>query len=205
MERVVEVMAGFVPLRQIEQRLHAVPQRVRVQHAARARHDVGPVARLVLLQQEKAPVLLRQQPLQRAPDVRLPALVRDRTPAAQMVDRDQPPQRRIDAAQVPEVRVPAFGIDVLRDLAIRRLRLRERVETDDRAYFERRHPAGGHRRHAHAGVAREDARVAALLRRGAASRGEDALRRQVGFEQAQRCARTGFDRVDHQPRAHPSL
>ena len=35
----VEVMMGFVPLRQFVQALHAIPQRVAVQHETRARHE----------------------------------------------------------------------------------------------------------------------------------------------------------------------
>lgn len=182
MKQMVEVMVRVVPARQIERRLHAVPQRVRVQHETRARHDVGPVVRLVLLQQEETLVLLRSEPLQRALDVGLPALACDGSAAAQVIDRDQPPQRRVDAAQIPEARVAVFGIDVLRDLPVRRLRPRQRIEARDRPFLERRHATARHREHAHAGVAPEDSRVTALVRHGAAPRGEDALRRQFGFE-----------------------
>ena len=61
-EQVVEVVARRLGVGQRVAALDLVPQRVAVQHVARARHDVGPVAGLVLLQQPEALVLLRQQP-----------------------------------------------------------------------------------------------------------------------------------------------
>ena len=61
-EQLVEVLAGRRGVRQRVQALDLVPQRVAVEHEARARHDVRPVARLVLLQQGEALVLLAQQP-----------------------------------------------------------------------------------------------------------------------------------------------
>ncbi len=91
--------------------LHAVPQRVRVQHEARARHDVGPVARLVLLQQEESLVLLREEPVDRFLHLRLPAPLQTRHGAvpSHVIHRDEPPQRGVDAPQVPEVGVGAHA------------------------------------------------------------------------------------------------
>ncbi|MNC99838.1 hypothetical protein D3C83_182570 [compost metagenome] len=57
------MLARRLALRQAVQALDQVPQRVAVQHEARPRHDVGPVARLVLLQQEEALMFLRVEPL----------------------------------------------------------------------------------------------------------------------------------------------
>ena len=123
MEQVVEVGARRRGVRQPEEALHAIPERIGVEHEARARHDVGPVAGLVLLQQEEALVLLRAEPAQararprvdngassRASPSRLPSVL------VEQGEGDQPPQRGVDAAQVPEVgfaAVPAstnFGI-----------------------------------------------------------------------------------------------
>ena len=69
MEQAVEVRARGRRVRQREEALHVIPERVRVQHEARARHDVRPVAGLVLLEQEEALMLLREQPLQRQRDL----------------------------------------------------------------------------------------------------------------------------------------
>ena len=68
MEHAVEVCASCRRIRQIEESLHAIPKRVRVEHEAGARHDVRPVARLVLLQQEEPLMLLRAEPLKRQRD-----------------------------------------------------------------------------------------------------------------------------------------
>ena len=63
MEQLVEIRPRLLGALEAVELFDAVPQRVGVEHEARARHDVGPVARLVLLQQEEALVLLRLQPL----------------------------------------------------------------------------------------------------------------------------------------------
>ncbi len=68
MEQPVEIVQRLRRMLQSVQLLHEIPERVRVEHESRARHDVGPVAGLVLLQEEEALVLLRQQPLQGEPD-----------------------------------------------------------------------------------------------------------------------------------------
>src|SRR5690606_15394991 len=61
-EQPIEVGSRLGRARQVEEHLHAIPKRVRVQHEARARHDVGPVACFVLLQQMEPLVLLREKP-----------------------------------------------------------------------------------------------------------------------------------------------
>lgn len=49
MEQSVEVIVGFSTMPDAEQLFHVVPQRVRIQHESRPRHDIGPIAGLVLL------------------------------------------------------------------------------------------------------------------------------------------------------------
>ena len=83
--------------------------------------------------------------------------------AAHVVGGDQPPQRRVDAAEVPEVGVAAFGVDVLRDLAVGRLLRGQRVEAGDGAVLERVDAAAAHRQHADRRIAAEDAGVAPRL------------------------------------------
>jgi hypothetical protein len=197
MEQRIEVMMGFVPPRQLVQALHAIPQRVAVQHEARARHDVGPVACLVLLEQEEALVLLRHQPLDRPFDVWLPAIANRtvRARPAHVIDRDQPPQGCIDATDVPEVGPGAIGLDVLGDLSVRRLPGGERVEARDRAEFERRDAAAGHRERADGCVAAEDTSVGARIGCIAAPCGKDAMRRQIVVQQPQRFVRATIEQV----------
>ena len=173
--------------------LHLVPQGVGVEHIPRARHDIGPVAGLVLLQQPEALVLLRQQPADRALDPGLPAPGRHAARAAHVVHRDQPPQGRIDAAEVPEVGVAAFGVDILRDLAIGRLLRDQRLEARHRALLQRVDAAAAHRHRADGGIAPEDAGVAARLRRFGPAGGQDAVRRQVSLQQGQRGVRAVVD------------
>src|SRR6185503_17188938 len=67
-EKTVEARARLGRFRQVEEPLDAIPESVRVQHEARARHDVGPIAGLVLLEQIEALMLLRAEPLQRERD-----------------------------------------------------------------------------------------------------------------------------------------
>jgi hypothetical protein len=106
--------------------------------------------------------------------------------AAHVVHRDQPPQRGVDAAQVPEVRILALGVDVLGNLAVGRLLRRERIEAGDRALLQRGHAAAAHGHHADRGIAPEDARVAARHGRLGAAGGQDAVRRQVAFQERER-------------------
>src|SRR5690348_15210620 len=95
--------------------LHAVPQRVRVEHESGARHDVRPVARLVLLQQKETLMLLGLEPLDRQGDAlciaALQVAARGAALRVQICKRDQPPERGVDAAEIPEVRLTPAQID----------------------------------------------------------------------------------------------
>ncbi len=91
--------------------LHGSPQRVGVEHVARkARHDVGPVAGLVLQQPEETLVLLAFRPRGSLRLIRSRAATSIggarraqpcRGAASWSTDGDQPPQRGVDAAQIP--------------------------------------------------------------------------------------------------------
>jgi excinuclease ABC subunit A len=98
-------------------------------------------------------------------------------------------KRRVDAAQIPEVGIAAFGVDVLGNLSIGRLLRRECIEAGDRALLQRGHAAAAHRDHADRGVASEDARVAPRHGRLGALRRQDAVRREVAFQQRERFVR----------------
>ena len=52
--------------------------------------------------------------------------------AVDAVERDQPPQRRVDAAEIPEVRLAPAHVDELRHLPVGRLMRRERLESGRR-------------------------------------------------------------------------
>src|ERR1700730_18829375 len=87
--------------------LHEIPQGVRIEDDPRARHDVGPVAGFVLLQQEETLMLLRQQPLNRELDAlrMLPPQSAGTAAPIEKGQRNQPPQCRIDTPQIPEIRL----------------------------------------------------------------------------------------------------
>src|SRR5690348_15146542 len=114
-------------------------------------------------------MLLRAEPLQRERDF-APVAAEEaaaNTALVEQGERDQPPERRVDAAQVPEIRLAAIRGDKLRDLAVRRLILREGLEARDGSSLERAVSGDDHAERADRGVAAKDRRVAAL--RGARS------------------------------------
>src|SRR5690242_18413021 len=85
--------------------LHVIPERVGVEHEPGRRHDVGPVARLVLAQQLQTWMLLTLQPCQRSSDARFRRRQRPRSrrDLFELSHRYQPPKRSVDAADIPEV------------------------------------------------------------------------------------------------------
>src|SRR6187401_55996 len=85
-------------------------------------------------------------------------------PLIEQRERDEPPERRVDAAQVPEIRLPALGGDELWDLAVRCLIARERLETDRCSSLEHAVSGNCHAERADRRVAAEDRRIAAFLR-----------------------------------------
>src|SRR5690606_38372962 len=177
--------------------LHEIPQRVRVQHEPRARHDVGPIARLILLQQTKTLMFLREQPAERPLDARPQAASEAwmRAEPVETIDRDEPPQRRVDAADVPEIGFARRGIDELRDLPVRSLMLAERLDAGGCAALEiavarKRHPERANRR-----VAREHSRVAALLGLARRRRGEHTGRGQIALQQLDRARAARLEQI----------
>src|SRR5262245_54056467 len=119
MEQPVEARARRRGVRQIEQPFDAIPERIRVQHESRPRHDVSPIAGLVLLQQVEALVLLSTEPLERERDLASMA-AQQAAPAAALRETlveqrecDEPPERCVDTAQVPEIGFAAVGCDEL--------------------------------------------------------------------------------------------
>ncbi len=135
MKQAVEVGAGVRGAIQAVTALDGVPQRVGVEDETRARHDIGPIAGLVLLQQEEALVLLGEQPLQGELDSarvvarHRPCAEPSLRAAVEEVAGQQPPERGIDAAQVPEIGFAGARLDELRDLAVRGLMGGQGVES----------------------------------------------------------------------------
>jgi hypothetical protein len=62
-----------------------------------------------------------------------------------VINGDQPPQGRVDAAEIPEVGVVPLRIDVLRDLAVVGLLGAKGVQARDGAVFKRVDAAAAHR------------------------------------------------------------
>ena len=75
-------------------------------------------------------MLLGLQPAQRAPDGPCMAAAQSRrsAPCIQQGDRNQPPECRVDAAQIPEVRLSPSYVDELRHLTVGSLICRQRDE-----------------------------------------------------------------------------
>ena len=71
MEEPVEILARPRRVVDAKEPLHEIPQCIRIENEAGARHDVGLVAGLILLQQIEALMLLRQEPLRAASLTRL--------------------------------------------------------------------------------------------------------------------------------------
>src|SRR5690348_4260529 len=88
-------------------------------------------------------------------------------------ERDQPPERRVDTAEIPEIRLAALRRDEFRDLAIRRLILRQRLEPRDRSSLELAVSGDGHAERADRGVAAEDRRITTLRGARRRRRGEN--------------------------------
>ena len=127
-EELVEVASRLRGMGEPVLLLDQVPERVRVEDEAGARHDVRPVARLVLLQQVEPLMLLALEPDDRRLDRWRERIAKRvlRIVPIEPGDRDQPPQRRVDAAEIPEVGLVAIDVDELGDLPVARLVTGER-------------------------------------------------------------------------------
>ena len=193
MEEAVEVGARFRGAIQPVAALDGIPQRVAVEHEARARHDVGPVAGLVLLQQEEPLMLLGEEPLQRQPNAARATRAGRRRAALEEIEREQPPERRVDAAEIPEVGFARPLLDELRDLAIGCLMLAQCLEAGRGRALEQRVAGKGHPDRADGGIPAEYGRVAAppgpVSRRGS----EDAARCEIPAQEIDRPHMAGVD------------
>ena len=104
----------------------------------------------------------KRVPLDRKPDVAavLPLQPARTTASIQQRQRNQPPQGRIDAPEVPEVCLPALQVNELRDLTVRRLMCRQRVQPCRRRPLQVFVPRQGHADGAYCSVPPEDGRIA---------------------------------------------
>ena len=187
-EQVVEVLVSRRRARQRVQALDLVPQRVAVEHEARARHDVRPVARLVLLQQGEALVLLAQQPGNRPLHIVLQpcAQAAVRGAPVEEVHGEQPPQRRVDAAQVPEIRLVAARVHELRDLPVGRLVCGQGQQAGGGLLLQASGSAQRHPQGAHGGVPGEHCAVAARAGPRARRGRQDAVGGEIALQQLDR-------------------
>src|SRR5690349_7001072 len=130
-------------------------------------------------------MLLREEPLERETDLlRITALQAARARMrVEKGERDQPPQRRIDTAEIPEVRFTGRRVDELRDLAVRRLMRGERGETGDGLALEERIARQRQTERADGGIATEYRRIAALVRARTRSRRENSRGREIALQQ----------------------
>ena len=175
--------------------LHEIPQSVCVEHESRARHDVRPVAGFILLQQKEALMLLRRQPLNRELDARgisPPQPARTLLPIQQR-HRDQPPQGRIDAPQIPEIRLLTLQVHEFGNLSVGRLVPRQGVEAQGSCALQRRISRQGHSDGANRGVASEYGRVAALFCARAGRGRQHTAGGQISLQECDRPRMAGLD------------
>jgi hypothetical protein len=116
------------------------------------------------LQEEEALVLLREQPLEGEFDALRVAFAQ-----IEICQGDQPPQRRVDATQVPEVGLALLQVDELRDLPIRGLVPGQRVQAGRRRALQLLITGHSHAERAHRRIPPEDRCIPAC--RGALARG----------------------------------
>ena len=100
-----------------------------------------------------------------------------------MRERNQPPQRRVDAAQIPEVGLLLLEVDELGDLSVGGLMHRERMQASCSLALESLVAGQCHADCADRGIASENGVIAALDRPGTGRRREDAGGRHVAFQQ----------------------
>ena len=140
-EQVVEVMVRHLGRGEAVASLDVVPERIGVEHVARTRHDVRPVAGLVLLQQPEVLVLLRAAASsiarltswpQREPPTRPCRRTWSTAISHHKVASMQPRYQKSASC--------ALRIDVLRDLPVVGLLCRQRVEARHRGLLERGMP-----------------------------------------------------------------
>ena len=83
--------------------------------------------------------------------------------------RDEPPQRRVDATEIPEIRLTALEVDELWNLAVGRLVRGQGMQAGRGLAFQERVARQRHSERAHRRIASEDGCVAAQI--GSLSRG----------------------------------
>src|SRR6185437_9942453 len=111
--------------------------------------------------QEEALMLLGEEPLQGQLDAARAGLAGGRREALEEVAREQPPERRVDAAEIPEVGFARALLDELRDLAVGRLMLAQGLETGRGGALEQGVAGKGHSDRADGGIPAEYGRIAA--------------------------------------------
>src|SRR5579859_6487945 len=185
MEQPVEVLMCLPGMCDSVEPLDEIPQCVGIEYEARTRHDVRPVAGLVLLQQPESLMLLRQQPLNGKSDALRVPPPQSACASSTIQERqgNQPPQRRIDASEIPEVRLLPLRIDELRDLSVRRLMFCQGVQTRCGCMLQILVARQCHPDRTHGCVAPEYGGVAAFAGAGSGRCREDAVGSQIPLQQ----------------------
>ena len=131
-------------------------------------------------------MFLRQQPLNRELGLRgvAPPQPGGAAAAIQERERDQPPQRGVDAPQVPEIRLLPVQVHELGHLPVRRLMFRQGAYSRGSRALQHAVARQRHADRTHGGVAPEYGRVAALIRARAGRRRQDAAGRHVFLQEA---------------------
>jgi hypothetical protein len=186
-EQMVEMVTRLFRPRQSVSLLDVIPQGIGVKHESGARHDVGPVAGLVLLQQMQPWMFLALQPGDGAPHVRLQLLFqcRIRGMPGDEIHRHQPPQGGVDAAHVPEIRLVPFDVDILGNLAVFGLMPRQRQQAVLGALHQLGVAAQDHGQCTNGGISPKDTVIAPTLRLFGSRRRQNSIGRQITMKQPQ--------------------
>src|SRR5579885_1372829 len=155
-------------------------------------------------------MLLREEPLQRELYAPRAPPARGRQTPIEEVQREQPPERRVDATEVPEIRFAA-GLraaaasasapgmasgdrrDEFGDLPVRGLMLSERLESYGGRPCELGIPAKGHADGADGRIPSEDGRISPAAGTPAGGGGEDARGCHIAAQEVDRSGTAGLD------------
>src|ERR1700722_1924487 len=130
-------------------------------------------------------MFLSEQPLKGELDARGVAPSQGIAAAALIQERecDQPPQRGIDAAEIPEIRLVSLNVHELCDLSVGCLMLRKRVQPYLGRLLQVAVSGQSHAYGTDRGVPSEDGCIAAFARARTGRGGENAVRRQIPLQQ----------------------
>ena len=117
------------------------------------------------------------------------------TARVQKRHRNQPPQRRINTPQVPEIRLTTLQVHELRDLPVGRLVLRQRMQPSRGFAFQQLVARHHHPKRTHGRISPKNRRVAAQVRALTWRGRQNPTRRKVSSQQLDRPRMAGVEEL----------